>query len=546
MIKFYLFLSLIWIGSALSSTTIAQANNCGPAWENKAKWTDETEADYQEWMRSKYPRDLYSRKDNPFKGVEGHPFKDIDENPYSDLYIDCSDHYCIARAIYAHGRNLPFTFRNGSTLTNSSPHCGKNNVERFRKFIFSLMGICDTYAIDINTFMVDPTKIAPGDVYRFNYLVDLNKPEGRHAHVVKDVLKNGNIHYYWSSLPAFPRLLSAKIGAPELAPMTYVNGKLNILSMGFRRFYQPEDYNLPMAQMVAAQERRGRDDRKQRDMLNNILEESAPELKDLATKLTFEGASYVAKAQGYQPNTPAFQNVVKERSTPIYYNYNYRKAAEDRVSRPFYHAIADALRTGPRETVAELVERIFANTCSAARDRIQNVYEGLLIRQTLLRPNKKAKCMSQKETDAYDTPGRDKQMTAVFMELYELWISGGRYQLSPEQKLVVPSRVKQLLDNIFPRTIDEDRNRPVPAMSEALYKACPIDFFTTDHAKAIYKTDSIESLPPEYRKTMSMDLRQLWVNIINRRLSPDPHDPVEQRWGIKDILPRERGYNCDP
>ncbi len=523
----------------LISSNLAQAQ----VWIDTNTWSNDTEIDFQSWVRDEFPSDIFWRADNPYFGKEGHPFRTIKDNPYRGLQVDCADAVCAMRIIYSHARSLPFRMiGNSGAISNRSESFGRpGEVQTLRAFLLQIIQDCSTISLEKNTFLVATNKVASGDVYRFNYSADvLSAPEGRHVHIVKNVTSNGNIHFVWASLPGYPRPFAQKIGAPELAPMTALGGKLQLGGLGFRRFYQPQDFALSAKDMKAAQETRGRDDVGQAELLAASIASVAQRIEEEAVAKTNKVAMEIATKQGLSGD--AAQKAANVRAKDLL-PLARRKIAENLVSVEFATGMNRALRTGPEETLPEKVSRMLSNACNYAKDRAQNVVEGLAVRERLLMSDGRARCMSSEDDNYFSTPGRDKQMRRVFEEVYRVWWGDERAPgLSDAQKAAVPAVTRASINLIYPHKRDLDINAADPAMNAALYATCQIDYLTPEHTAVIYKNKKI---PEIYQARRSMDLRQLWIRVVNQRLSFDPHDPIEQRWGeLRDLYDRSKGYNC--
>ncbi|MGE0763921.1 MAG: hypothetical protein AB7N80_11635 [Bdellovibrionales bacterium] len=524
-------------------------------WQSTRTWGNEIEIEYQKWVRDEFPSDIFWRADNPYFNQAGHPFKAIKENPYRGIRVDCADAFCLMRLIFAHAKGLPFAWtagertEDGSLLFYSSEtdyYDGiQDDVKRLRAYMNVIVAKCSTLTIGLNTYLVNPKKIASGDVYRFNYMSDsalsINEPESRHAHIVKNVSPFGNIHFVWASLPGYPRPFAEKHGAPEKAPITYIRNKPQLAGLGFRRFYQPQDFAMGAKERQTNQDLRGRDDAAQIGLLNDVFTALEPRVKEGAESLTMDVVMQNMKEAGLTVN-PNDQLALDEQKKIL--PFARRKVLQSLAAVEFAGRINEILRVGPVEAVPDRLARMLRNVCSYAKDRAQNVSEGLEARETKLKSNGRASCMSHDMVDAYSTPGRDSQMRAVFEEVYRQWWGDDRNPgLSQAQKMTLDPLVRSTINYIFPHNKQLDLNAPNGPINEELYKFCPINYLTPEYTAVIYKKKPV---PDKYKDTRRMDLRQLWIRLVNKRLSPDPHDPVEQRWGeIEKLYSRTKAFNCD-
>ncbi len=205
----------------------------------------------------------------------------------------------------------------------------------------------------------------------------------------------------------------------------------------------------------------------------------------------FKWPGNILKPMNQQPGFSAEQYAIAAKT-----EYNYVA---------FTDIIAKKLRRRP-EPIAEKTKRVLLGLCAFAKERVNYVNDGLKYLHKL----RSAKgthgratryCMNAQEYDYYSTPSRDKRLKRYFQEVLNIAYSGG---VIKEGKITPQLMARAIFHDDVP-----------PDIEQALDQHCRIAAYPDDDRKYI-------------------NLRQLWRNIAEGRLSSDPHAPYENRWGLTD------------
>jgi hypothetical protein len=169
----------------------------------------------------------------------------------------------------------------------------------------------------------------------------------------------------------------------------------------------------------------------------------------------------------------------------------------------FTDIIAKKLRRRP-EPLAEKTKRVLVGLCSFAKERVNYVNDGLNYLHKLRSKRDEhgrviRNCMNAKEYDYYSTPSRDKRLKRYFQEVLNIAYAGGVLK----EGSITPQ--------LMARAIFHDQ--VPPEIEQALDRHCRIAVYPHNDHKYI-------------------NLRQLWKNIAEGRISSDPHAPYENRWGL--------------
>jgi hypothetical protein len=191
---------------------------------------------------------------------------------------------------------------------------------------------------------------------------------------------------------------------------------------------------------------------------------------------------------------------------PGFSDEQYRIAAETEYNYvAFTDIIAKKLRRRP-EPITEKTKRVLVGLCSFAKERVNYVNDGLNYLHKLRSKRdghgrSVRSCMNAKEYDYYSTPSRDKRLKRYFQEVLNIAYAGGVIK----EGGITPQ--------LMARAIFHDK--VPPEIKRALDQHCRIAAYPHDDRKYI-------------------NLRQLWNNITNDKISSDPHAPYENRWGLTD------------
>jgi hypothetical protein len=140
-----------------------------------------------------------------------------------------------------------------------------------------------------------------------------------------------------------------------------------------------------------------------------------------------------------------------------------------------------------QESGAEALTRLMIDVCQLATQRVELVNNAV---RTLQRIGNR--CLNPSEYDDLSTPSRDRQLKDAYAELANGW---SRVQ---RNRVDLPRDLEEQVRNIFVDTGRESRNQ-----------FCPVT----------------------YARGRTITLGELRRRLLDGRISPNPHDPLEVRWG---------------
>jgi hypothetical protein len=174
----------------------------------------------------------------------------------------------------------------------------------------------------------------------------------------------------------------------------------------------------------------------------------------------------------------------------------------------WHHQVQNRL-SSTNETPVERIVRALDQTCIDAVDRIEFVNDAL----EQLDKMGRRQCMNQREYHNFSTPSRDRRLRGSFDELEEA----------------------------YHRALENGANLGID-MQARLQRI--LEFSDLSEAYSYREGDYC---PIEYREGVIIELRELRRRMLLDRLSHNPHDPVEYRWGEKSGQSRgqsQRARNC--
>jgi hypothetical protein len=142
-----------------------------------------------------------------------------------------------------------------------------------------------------------------------------------------------------------------------------------------------------------------------------------------------------------------------------------------------------------QETPEAQVRRLLNTACVGSKERIEAVHQALTAMKKI-----GSRCFSASEYDDLSTPSRDRRLGDSFAELVDA------YQRAVSAGVVLPLDLKAQLDFMIAGSDD-----PV------LVGFCPI----------------------EIAPGQVLSLGQIYVAFRDQKLSNNPHDPLEARWGLR-------------
>lgn len=200
------------------------------AWEETNTWNGmATELEYQDWFLKNVTTDFYFNKTGLLQGEVG---------------VDCGKAAYVARAVFAFetGRRFLAKGHDNSMIDSSAKVTYSGTpAQKLRSFLRNeLTRKVNVESMKDNTFpiQVDRTSLTAGTVFNFQMPGFESNEAGRHAYIVKEITPGGYIKFIWATVPIAPRMLSERTLYPVYMPTNVsVNNQ-----WGFRRFYQPQDF----------------------------------------------------------------------------------------------------------------------------------------------------------------------------------------------------------------------------------------------------------------------------------------------------------------
>lgn len=206
-------------------------------WISKNSWNDENEAKYSQWIQS-VRQDFVINKHSKYYG-------------YS---IDCADAIYFFRAIFSFENSLPFEVyipHLKRRITNETDLFDKHQEpRRLKEFLNYIFSYTSTSTLrDNDTYPISISSLKPGDIY--HYEIKKGEKTVRHAVVIKEILPNGNLSYFYATQAIKrnnSRFFQGKIKKARtlsLKENVMLYNKPGKESGGFRRFYSrnKKDYS---------------------------------------------------------------------------------------------------------------------------------------------------------------------------------------------------------------------------------------------------------------------------------------------------------------
>jgi hypothetical protein len=419
----------------LSLAQTQAPSNHRQVWPATAVWTDATETEYAEWIKVNATHDFFTNPNKPLGGVVG---------------ADCADAAYMLRAVFAYEKRLPFIVRgvegwlNAQNISLSS----RTELGRLREFLGKIRDQVSVETLKWNSFPIELNSetVKPGILFAFAIPQEEGTDSGRHTYTVRDLLPSGLIHFVWATVPAVPRPFSERIQWPYYMP---VSPQMNN-QWGFRRFFQPQDYELLMrgkhAELLEAQRRRGRHDTDQWSIAQAVRQEyekafqryqerqrqlDQERRRNHAALVAAEAAKPALQRQRIAP----YQSIQIPR--PLRFTTPFVHDEPDTPREisviPSYHSwILSRLATGTPERMDEKLERDFRNLCYYARERVGFVEEGYNYfferRRVVRAPGVFNRCPTQAEIYDYTTPSRDNEMLR-FLASTKSWYLANREEI---------------------------------------------------------------------------------------------------------------------
>lgn len=334
-------------------------------WKDSQTWNSEWEQRYSDWVSTSFNEDIFTA------------------GTYKNIETDCADAVYNARIIFAFENQLPFMIKDptggSEMITNQMSRFDsiKDPNKRLRKFMDWLQDIVSTKSLSNDTYPVKVHRdyIRPGTVWSRPRITRENifsrlfgatiQEDPGHAELVKNVSQTGAIFLIGSTVPKAVRNLNTTSSLVFMPVET---------STGFRNWFQPEQYAMPL---------------------------------DTVPGYSLEQFSSIGKVQTQQNNDSYVQNTQRNLST-------WTADIQNRLAmRP--------------ESKNENIARQLANICNLVNTRVNIILKAEEARLAL-----GGACMNAGDYDAYSTPSRDKRIMTTLEQLIDI---GGGFGFTKKQRL---------------------------------------------------------------------------------------------------------------
>ena len=504
------------------------------------QWTDATEDEYAEWFKKNATADFFSNPNKPLR---------------KQVPVDCAEVAYALRTVFAYEKGLPIRFlAQGKNYIDSEATSfpDKDPQERMIKFVKRVVANLHSYDFKYNSFPVkiDRRSLTPGVSYIFQ------KPGGHaedhHVFNLREIGATGVFHFIWGTMPGDTRLLTER----ETWPFFFsINPSLNN-EYGFRRFYQPNDYQLlaqarntksesALNNLKAALSRRGFSEKDQSSIAELAFENYAKAYYQYGKDHNFDvtrvhfGSDF--RFGGRAPTEMPLP-VLKDGSsisdvpgTP----------AEISLISYFQQIMVNRLHLR-EESNAEKFDRDFSNLCFYARERVYFVEEGYkyFFNGRVIGRNKMHRCATPKEIGDYATDRRDEEIRG-FINGTAGWYFKNRHDIY--KKNIGAFYRYEVLFNSFGAVNDnlmspELRmkyqykldNEPLQFGSD-MKCIFPINMHRTENGRPVYKNlhvwDFVKSFQPKLNPSSP---------------SPSPWADIDRRWGFRAASEAEFGKEFNP
>lgn len=214
-------------------------------------------------------------------------------------------------------------------------------------------------------------------------------------------------------------------------------------------------------------------------------------------EFTFHGKLDPSRHAGFR----AFRRI-EDLGKPVWQSAGYSEEQYKIPAKEWLFAVKKKLALVD-ESFESLLARALDTACVSAQERVASVNEGLAFLSKL----SPGKCMSPSDYDNYSTPNRDMRLRNAFEELRDTL---AQVEVDPAGKASVPAA-------LLARAGDVMKDNVLPSKE----RTCPV----------------------EIAPGKSLSLAEVRKRSLEGRLSNNPHDPLEMRWGERSG-PSTRAQRC--
>lgn len=487
-------------------------------WPTTRSWVDQrvgnqqgelTEIEFAQWIRKNAHADFFSNPMKPLKAL---------------IQVDCARATFAMRLVFAQQMGLPFV------VIGNSGKIYDSRIEKssFIDFATKVIGDVSTHAMAGNSFpvSVDKNSFLPGLVYLFQ-VPDDRGVAVRHAYLFKGMTDGGVPHFIWANVPASTRVLAERLQFPY--HMT-LKASLNN-AWGFRRFFQPQDYE-KIKEMRASLDLRNQ---------YSPLTTSEGRLADMKLWELSSGM----RARGYSENS---QNALSEHVISLYLAHPKAKKNNLKIKNDFAYdgdeiqdedvsviaifqsELAKKLRKVP-ETLSQTLEREFMNTCFYIRERMGYVDESYkyFFKSTSPVVNKDGSILrlpSQEEVFFYSSPARDQDMRTFFKGVKNWYAKNRGEIIKSAPRWAIYFEALYMENPQLPKGYSLE-------MAEQMIENTSLS--DTSEEKCSFTVDYDDK-----KGTQKLSAREVIRRfLVPGLISSQPWVPMERRWGAKVVSPEQ-------
>ncbi len=483
-------------------------------WPTTRSWIDQrsgnqngelTELEYSQWIRKNASADFFSNPLKPLKAM---------------IQVDCARATFAMRLVFAKEMGLPFVVIGNSGKVYDS----RAESSSFIEFAAKVIGDVSTHGMTQNSFPVslDKNTFSPGLVYLFQ-VPDDRGVAVRHAYLLKAITDGGVPHFIWANVPASTRVLAERLQFPY--HMT-LKASLNN-AWGFRRFFQPQDYE------------------KMKEIRSNL--ETRNKYSPLTTmegrlaEMKLWDLSSGIRSRGYSENS---QNALSEQVVNMYLNHPRAKKTNLKIKNDFaYDAenirdedvsviaiyqneLARKLRK-VAEALPQTLQREFMNTCFYIRERIgyvneSNIYFFKTSSPIVARDGKFLRMPNPEEVFFYSSPARDQDMRTFFKGVKN-WYSQNREEiLKKTPRWAIYFEYLYMENPKFPANFNLEQ-------AEQMVESTQLTDSNEENCSFAVDFDDKKGL----RKISAREVIRRFL--VPGLISSQPWAPMDRRWGARSV-----------
>ncbi len=485
---------LIALGSGIANAAV---------WPSIKQWNEAEEKKYSEWVENKWEKDIFTDEDSKYHGIP----------------TDCADAAYTMRMIYSYEQGLPFqiyskriekvvsnemtkwdinpdSYLEGSIVNlkdkykaeaRSKWHEYNHEEKKFWLFVRFVNSITSTWSLPNDTIM---SPISREGVVAGNVLLKRRF----HTYTVKGLDKYGNIKVLSSTLPAKVRTLSKGITTPTFR---YLNEE------GLLTFRWPNEINKAHSR--------------------------------IARQSNDQNTLWKAAVEKVLVDTPDSEKLETSRSSSAV-NAEYAKLLK------FGKGDIEGLST-EKEPLDDELERSYNDLCTYVKQRVAVVKAAVEIRKST------NACFSQADYDTHSTPGREKAIKVKLESVLNIYRDAKKDQWNDIDDDLRINAESVLLASVSERRKGYERGFNLEYWESRVktnsWFSHYRNFYGNLFDKLINRTKLEDGIfvfnaPKKYSCTIefgdgqSTELREFINDLYRGKVSSNPNDSLEARWGLSE------------